>query len=373
MKLIKDPKILYPVLGAVCALLGTGALLLGMILLWGALCVAANAFFAAGIVCGTESKTVRRSNPMANFSEDEPEEIDVQTFRVPILPALLALLLAVAAGLITKSPLVGLLVLFTWGGVGFPLVACVLGRQEFGLSMQTGLISASVLTGIAGALQVWVSSPGNTFDLKYCYTRLTDVIGNAFSTVFAELSAAAQKEPIPLPDGTSLTDFLSAYSPEEFAKNAVDTLLSVMPSVFAVAVLVLCCATWWGMKAILIRTRNTEVKYMGRIDGYVPGRILPTLYLLFVIANLLTEPGSGFQIAAMNVVTVLSAVLTYAGFSLILYVINTRVRAKVGRIFLILATVAVSVSSCGGSILVLLGLFSAGRDLRKTFGGGTYL
>ena len=111
----KEQKIFFPILSVLFALTGTAALFLGMPLSWLAALVGANVFLAAGMVCGTEVKTIRRKNPMARFSEEEPEELEGKMYRVPFLSVLLALLAALVAGLITKSAVAGLLIFFTMG------------------------------------------------------------------------------------------------------------------------------------------------------------------------------------------------------------------------------------------------------------------
>lgn len=367
----KNLKIIYPIVGSVIALCGTVALFLDLWGTWLVCCLAANVFLASGLVCGTEVKIVRRKNPMAQFSEDEPAELEGQMYRVPFLSVLAALLMALITGLISGSGIIGLLVLFTWGGLGIPLAACVLTRTDFGLSLQTGLISSIALTALGGVIQIFISSPGNSFDPKYCFEQIVTKIQAPFISALTQAQELAQSQNIVLPDGMNLSERLSLISTEDLIQ-AVNTLLSFVPGLFAIAVLCLSCIIWWGMKAALKKDAGVEIKYMGRIDGYRPGTILPILYLLFFIANLFSKPGSALQIASMNVVYVLSAVLTFAGFSLILYLINTRATSVTARVFLILAAVAVSLSSCGGSILLFLGMFSAGRDLRGLFGGGTY-
>jgi uncharacterized protein YybS (DUF2232 family) len=87
---------------------------------------------------------------------------------------------------------------------------------------------------------------------------------------------------------------------------------------------------------------------------------------------MLSASGSTLQITSMNVTYVISAVLTFAGFSVVLYFINTKAPSVAVRVLLTIVTSVVGLSSCGGSLLLLLGLFSAGRDLRGLFGGGTY-
>lgn len=368
----KNLKLIYPLVGSAAALCGTGALFLGLWGTWLAFCLAANIFLAAGLVCGTEVKTVRRKNPMAQFSEDEPAELEGKMYRVPYLTILAAIFAATAAGLISGSAIAGLVTLFTWGGLGFPLAACVLTRTDFGLSLQTGLISSIAFTALGGIIQIFISSPGNSFNPEYCFEQIVTGIKNAVMTVLEQAQTLAQSQNIILTDGTPLSDLLSAVSTEETVTQAVTAFLSAIPGLYAIGILFFSCIVWWGMKAALKRDSKIETKYMGRLDGYRPGAILSPIYLLFFLANLFSESGSTLQIASMNVIYVVSAVLTFAGFSVVLYLINTRTPSITARVFLTIAVVAVSLSSCGGSLLLLLGLFSAGRDLRGIFGGGTY-
>lgn len=373
MNQTKNLKTVYSILAAGIALCGTVALFLGLFGLWLCSCLAANVFLAAGLVCGTEVRPFRKKNPMAEISEEAPEEIEGHVFRVPMLSVIVALIVTVAAGLISGSAITALLVLFTWGGLGFPLAMCILYRSDFGLSLQTGLISSIALSAIAGVIQIFISTPDHSFDLKYCLEQISTRMKEAVVAALTEMQTLAGSQPLPMPDGTDASEFLTTISADETARQIVNAFLSATPALFAIGILTLLCIIWWGTKMALKKDSTVEIKYMGRLDGYVPGRILSPVYLLFFLANLLSEAGSALQIASMNVVYVVSAVLTFAGFSLVLYIINTRAPSVAARVLLIVATVAVSMSSCGGSILILLGLLSTGRDLRGTFGGGTYL
>lgn len=368
----KNLKMIYPILGSAAALCGTVALFLGLWGTWLAACLTANVFIAAGMVCGTEIKTIRRKNPMAQFSEDEPQEMEGQMYRVPFLSVLVALMVAIVAGLISGSAIVGLLTLFTWGGLGIPLAACVLTRTEFGLSLQTGLISSIVFTALGGVIQVFISTPGNSFDPEYCLEAIAIKLINGVTAVLTEFQKLTQAQQITLADGTVLSELFSSVSVEETATQVVNAFLSATPGLYAIFVLALLCVIWWGMKLALKKDAGVEIKSMGRLDGYRPGRILSPIYLLFFLVNLVSEAGSVMQIASMNVIYVVSAVLTFAGFSILLYFINTRAPSVGLRVLLTVVTVVAGLSSCGSSLLLLLGLFSTGRDLRGMFGGGTY-
>lgn len=368
----KNLKITYPILGSIIALCGTVALFFGLWGTWLAGCLAANVFIAAGLVCGTEIKTIRRKNPMAQFSEDEPKEMEGQMYRVPFLSVLIALGMAIVTGLLSGSAIFGLLTFFTWGGLGIPLGACVLTRTDFGLSLQTGLISSVVFTAVGGAIQIFISSPGNSFDPEYCLEAIATKLTDGLTAALTEFQTLTQSQQITLADGTELSQLFSSISAEETAAEAVKVFLSATPALYAIFVLFLLCVIWWGLKAALKKDAGVEIKSMGRLDGYRPGWILSPLYLIFFLVNLFSESGSILQIASMNIIYVVTAVLTFAGFSILLYFINTRIPSAVARVFLTIATVVVSLSSCGGSLLLLLGLFSTGRDLRGMFGGGTY-
>ncbi len=372
MNKTKNLKMIYPILGSALALCGTGALFLGLLGTWLACLLGANVFIAAGLVCGTEIKTVRKKNPFAQFSEDEPEELEGRMLRVPFLSPLGAFLAALLAGFLSGSAIAGLLVFFTWGGLGLPLAACVLTHTDFGLSLQTGLISSVVFTAIGGSIQVVLSSPGHSFDLKYCLETATDRLNESLVMDLTEFQTVVQTQSEALgSDAELLKPFLSV-APTEMAEQSVNLFLSATPALFAIVVLFLSCVLWFGMKSALKKDATIEVKHMGRLDGYRPGAILSPMYLVFFLANMFSATGSGLQIASMNLIYVISAILTFAGFSVVLYFINTKAPSVAVRVLLTIVTVVVGLSSCGGSLLLLLGLFSASRDLRGMLGGGTY-
>ncbi len=371
MNHLRQPKTLYPILSALLALCGTVALCLGLLGTWIAALVGANVFTAAGTVCGTEVRTVRRKNPMARFSEDEEEELEAKVYRIPLVSVLLALLAALAVGIIYQSAVLGLLTLFTWGGLGYPLAIGILARTEFGLSLQTGLISATALTGIGGLLQIWISSPGNSFDPKYCFDMVRTKLLNLLTDGIRETEALLEGQSQFLPEAATIPALWGDLPPEEVAALWTDTFFSVTPALFAIGVLALLCGIWWLTKVALKRCSTVEVQYMGRIDTYRPGRALSLLYLVCFLANLLAPAGSALQIAGTNLVAVISAVLTFAGFSLVLYIINTRIPSAAARVILTIVAAVTGISSCGMSLLLFLGLLSSGRDLRGFFGGGT--
>ena len=151
----------------------------------------------------------------------------------------------------------------------------------------------------------------------------------------------------------------------------LNSALVTLPAVIAVILLLTLCVLWFGIKAALKRDASVEIKHMGRLDGYQPARALSPIYLISVLLSLFSQGNSVIQISATNAMYVLSAVLMFAGFSLILYIINTRAPSAVARVFLVIGTVITACSSCGSSLLVLLGLMSIGRDMRGGFGGGT--
>ncbi len=371
MKKAKNPKILYPILSALFAGAGTAGLLLGLPTLWICGLLAANVFLAAGIVLGTEVKTVRRKNPFAQFSEEEPEEEEARMFRVPMLSVLVAIAAALLAGFLARSAVVGLLVLFTWGGFGFPLAMCILYRSDFGEAMQTGLLTSVGLTAVGGAIQIFLSSPGNSFDPKHCFTWIADTLKTNLTTLLTEGKALAQTQTLPGEEGAKWMEAIRGLNPQAMAEELVTTFLSLTPALFAILVLGLLCVIWWSTKKALQKHPTVEVKYMGRPDGFLPGRGLPLIYFVGFLINLLAPAGSVFAIASVNVVYVLSAILMYAGFSLILYAVNTRARSKALRVVFTLVAIFLGLSSCGSWLLMILGLFSAGRDLRGLFGGGS--
>ncbi len=370
MSKFKQRKMIYPLLSLGFALTGTVALFLGLLGTWIAGLVGANVFLIAGMICGTDVKTIRRKNPMARFSEEEPEELEGKVYRIPFLSVLIALLVALVSGLVAKSAVIGLLMFFTWGGLGFPLALCILYRSDFGASLQTGLISSVIMTGIAGAIQVWISSPGNSFDVTYCLTALQTKVQTWITLALQEAQTLLATQSELYGESYDFSSLFGTATPEETAALLTETLISLLPALFAIGVLALLCAIWWLTKMALKRATVVDVKYMGRIDGYRAGRALSPLYLLFLLLGLFLESGSALQIVGTNMVSVLCAVLMFAGFSLVLYIINTRISSAVARVFLTIATVLVGFSSCGSSLLLLLGMFSSGRDLRGRFGGG---
>lgn len=364
-------KFIYPAVGSALALCGTVALCLGLLGTWIAFLLGANIFIGAGLCCGTDVRTVRPKKVLPQISEDEPEEFEGKMYRVPFLSVLAAVLAAIAAGILFRSAILGLLTFFTWGGLGLPLAACVLSQTNFAGAMQTGLVSSAGVTSLAGVIQVFLSSPNHSFDPQYCLEQLAGRIKDTVTAALAELENMLSR-PNTLPDGTDLSELIGAASSEETITAAIHSVFAITPGLFALAVLILSFGIWWGMKIALKRSGNVDIKYMDRIDGYRPSRFLSLIYLVFILINMASEQGSVAQIVSMNVVYVLSVILTFAGFSLILYFINTRAPSASARALLTVAAAVIGLSSCGSSLLLLLGLLSAGRDLRGVLGGGTY-
>lgn len=382
MKKTANLKTLYPTLWLVLSLGGTGAIFLGMPVLWLGLCLAANVFCAAGAVCGTERVPQPKRRPKISlFPEDSKEENaeekneapkseEGELFRIPTTPMLLALCAALGAGLILKSPILALVILFTWGGLGYPLALSILYRKEFGLALQSGLLSATVFSGIAGVIQVFLSSPNHTFDPQYCLNRLVEVMKAPFIQVLnqAKELIAAQEIDLSAAELSALRTVLE--TPEETITQMVSNIISILPGLLAVAVLALLCVIWWGTKTALKKYDGFEVMYMGRLDNYAPSKILLTVYMVFFAIQMFTKPGTVMQIASSNIILVISAVLAYSAISLIVYIINSRVRSGALRVLLTVALILFA-TSFGGQILVMLGLLATLIDLRKMLGGGT--
>lgn len=367
-------KTIYPWLYLLSAVIGTVCIfapvqnlpvLMGSTLLLPIAILAANVFSAAWVVSSTEIQTISRPNPRARFFENEPQTVETNVYRIPLIPVLLSLLGALVSGLLTGSPIVGLIVLFLWGMLSYPLALCILYRNEFALSMQTGLISATVFTAIAGVIQVFISSPGNRFQLKYCYDAFIFKLRNFLIGTINEAMT------VPPEDGFTVADQMKGINIPELVDSFITSLVSLSPAIFAIVVLAVLCIIWWLTKAALKRGTDVDVKYMGRIDGYTPSRITSVLYLIFFFVYFFGTEGSGWQLAGLNVFYVVSAVLTFAGFSFVLYMINTHAPSRAARIVLTVGAILVGSSSCGGQLLILAGLMSAGNDLRARFGGGT--
>ena len=336
------------------------ALLLGSTLLLPVSIVAANVFSAAWVVTGTEIQTVSRPNPRARFFENEPETVELKMYRVPLLPILLAAAGALISGLVTGSPLVGLIVLMLWGVLSYPLALGILYRNGFALSLQSGLITTSVITALAGVLQIFVWSPGSSFQLQYCYDAAVSRIKAVFVSSLEQVSAT--------PEGAEL---LKGINFSELADASITATVSLLPALFAIAVLTVLCLLWWLIKALLKRDPRVDVKYMGRIDGYTPSRVVSFLYLLFFLLYFFSAEDSALVLLGMNVFYVVSAVLLFAGFSFLLFIINTRAISPGLRIALTVGAALLALSSLGGQLLVLAGLLCAGNDLRGRFGGDT--
>lgn len=385
----KKLETIYFILAIGFALCGSVALYFMLPFSWLALALAANVFCAASVVCGTELKTisVRRVLPRlseesfkdggSSFSEGAGERgvVNQAVFRVPAFLFFFALLLAVVIGFASGSAWIGLLILFTWGGLGYQIARCVLSRFDFGLSMQTGLIGAGICTALAGGIQVFVSTPDHSFGLKNSIMWVSDSLKNYLSDSFSKLSAylnAQNLEALPKESRTYIELLRGSLSdPALLASETVDQFISLVPGLFAVVVLSLLCIIWWGTKAALKRNTGFEVKYMGSLDHYIPSPMVVTAYIVSVFLEMLCPQGSALQIAGTSIVLVLSAVLAFSGFSLILFIINSRVRSAALRTVLIIGIPLVVLPTCGGSVLFLCGLLATWVDLRKLLGGGS--
>ncbi|MBP3301000.1 MAG: DUF2232 domain-containing protein [Clostridia bacterium] len=361
-------KIIYPFVGTVCAAGGTVALLSrgtnpGALFLWLFLLFAANLFIAAGIVCGAREETVEIPNPKA-FREGEPKTVTSTLRRIPALSIVLALgATAVVAGL-TYSVLDSLLTLFTWGALSYPLARCILNRTPFGASMQSGLISASVLTLLAGVVHVFKVAPDHTFRLQYAYDLAVNAVRDKILPLLTEAKEILLSQPIADP---LLTDF----SPEQTANWMIESLLSFLPALFAIAALFALCLLWWLIKWAVSKDDSFPVRHMGRLDNYSPSRVLFIVYMASFLLYMISEEGSIPETVGMNLTSVTSAILAFAGFSLVLFVINTRATSKFARIGLSVLTLILGFDSCGYQALTLAGLFSS-DNLRQFLGGGTY-
>lgn len=355
---------IYPVAGIACALWASTALYFGLIPIWIAFALGANVFLAAGVVCGTQVKTVRRKNPLAQFSEDEPAEVEHQSFRIPTIPLLIGVLAGLTFGLIAQSAVYGLLTLLTWGGLGIPLAIAVLARQEFSDAMQSGLTASILVTAVAAFIQVFLSVPGHTFNVQYAF----DLVFNKTKAIF--LQALTLMQSAELPEQAGMLD-LNGLTVEEAAELYAKEWVPTIPGIYAALILGGLCIVWWGLKAAVSKDPRIEIKYMGRADNYVPGRILSVVFLISMVCGSLIRQGSALQIAGANLSLICAAIIAFGGFSLILYIVNTRAKSKFLRFFLACGILALSFFVCGAPALFLIGIVNSYIDLRKLLGGGT--
>lgn len=365
---------LFPLLGILCAILGTGALLArvdndGTLLVWGLLLLAANAFFAAATVGGTQEQVVKVPNRHVGFGDSEPDMVEKTMHRIPLYPMFLALAAGVGIGFYTGSALDGLLTLFTWGGFGYPLAHCILRRQSFGFSLQIGLLSSAVCTALAGVIHVFKVSPNHSFQLKYCFDIAVQAVENKLLPAVTMIKdvICSQEE---IPGGeTLLTKLFRTESAEALTETLTRNLVYLIPALFTLAVFAALCVAWWICKELLKRGTKLDVSYMGRLDGYVPGRGVMIVYFVSYLALAMGAEGSVLPILAQNINQILYYVLVYAGFSVLLFVINTRVESKALRAVMVAVLVMClfAFNSYVSQLLVLIGLF--GWNFRKILGG----
>lgn len=350
----------YLLIAAGLALCATAALRFSF-LIWCGFCIASNTFFAAWLTWNTSSKTVKKKDLLGFGEEEAPMEITV--LRVPLFPLITALIAAIVTVLITDNAFDALLIFLAWGGIGFPLGLCVLRRSEFPLSMMSGLIWGSVAALIAGAAQVLILSPGFSFQLQYCL----DLLSSQTTNWVTDLLQAVQSVEVPQEFSGMIQSLSELFPTDLLAEQIAMSILRTVPAVYAVGILILCCACWFSLKKVLMRS-DVDIKYMGRLDGYSASRAASGVFLIAALLRLFSSSRSVMYIACSNVLTVLSAVLAFAGFSLILYYLNIRVASKPVRILLILLALGAGLFF-GSWLFTVLGLLTAGRNTRSGLGG----
>lgn len=360
--------IIYPSLAALCALVGTGALLArgnneGTLLIWGILLLAANVLWAASVVVGTKEERIKRQVTPKN-GEETARTVEVRAHRIPLYPIWLALAAALTVGLVTGSVFDGLMTLFTWGILGYIAAHCILRRFPFGFSMQIGLISASAVTALAGVIHVFKVSPDFSFELKYCFDLAQGAIQNKLAGILQSAVDLLNAQ------GMDTTGTVFALSPQTVAEELTYSLMLSLPSLFAIAMLAILCITWWASKELLKRDPKIEIKHMGRLDGYIPGRGVTIFYFAAYVLYMLSGDSIAVNAIGRNLHAVASYVLIFAGFSLALFIINTRAASKPMRILLSVLTLFFAFDSCGSQLLIFAGMFSS-QDLRQMMGGGT--
>lgn len=367
-------KTAYPWLYLICVAVGAIALFLPLanasaatvsVLILPIAPLVTNIFAALWTVTATEIRSVQRPNPRARLSADEPKTVEGHMFHVPSLPVFLSLLGALVTGFLTESPLLALFIFFLGGALGYALALCILYRTGFAFAMQIGLIFTSLSSILAGVIQVFLSSPSHSFSLSYCYDAALSWLQWAARTSIDMLKTS------PVQESQALLEQLNGIDVNSVMENALNSFLSVAPAMFAIVALALCCLIWWIVKALLKRTTAPETAFMERVDHYVPSRVTSILYLIFFLVYLFGGEDSAFRLMGMNVFEIVSAVLAFAGFSFVLYIINTHARPGFSRVLLVAIAIIVGLSSCGMQILILAGLLNAGRDLRPFLGGET--
>ena len=366
-------KKIYSLFAFLCAAVGTFALLArglneSALLFWGLLLLGANVFTVSAVVLNTRKDKVRIPvRPGAKSDDKAPREAEV--YRIPTLPVFLAFAAGVATGLATGSVMDGFLVFLTWGMVGYPLAHCILRRDGFGSAMQSGLIVSTLTTLLAGFIHAFKVT-GIALDLEYCYDIAVRAVADKMLPAVELTKAILAQQPTDLLSENAATLLFRTQPADRIAMDLAETLAMMAPALFALTVLGILCLIWWITKEILKRYDTVPVGTMGRLDGYVPSRVVTAIYLLSFLLSLIAGDSLWMSMLASNLSTVVSTVLLYSGFSLILFIIDTRATSKPLRVALSVLTVILAFDSLGSMLLLIAGIFNS-VPLRTVIGGGT--
>lgn len=366
-------KKIYSLLAILCAAAGTFALLArelneSALLFWGILLMGANVFTAVAVVLNTRKERIRIPvRPGSPDEKKEPKEAEV--YRIPLLPVFASIAAGVATGLATGSVMDGFLVFLTWGMLGYPLAHCILRRDNFGAAAQTGLLVTTLTTLLAGFIHAFKVT-GIALDLEYCYDIAVRAVADKLLPAVELTKAVLSQQPATPLTETAATLLFRTQPAEHIATDLAETLALMAPALFTLAVLGALCLIWWITKEILKRSDTVSVGFMGRLDGYVPSRAVTAVYLLSFLLSLIAKDSLWMSMLASNLSTIASTVLLYSGYSLILFIIDTRATSKPLRIILSLLALILAFDSFGSTIILIAGIFNS-VPLRTVIGGGT--
>ena len=254
--------------------------------------------------------------------------------------------------IVTKDPTPGLLILALFFPVGLAVGSGCMMRKKLNSTGAGALIYGSVFFLIVFAVYAVFST--------YPDVSFSAAAENIKGMIVPEIEKAIFS--IMESDQNISSEYNYIYSYEYLASLA----FSYIPTVIGIWIIGSATVSFWLLKAIF-KVFDQDVAFMGRFSEFKVSRTGAFVYFLATIASVMAM-GSALSTTALNFSGVMSVVLSYAGISLISFLLELKNVSDPVRYIIVGFLLLVGLMPFGFSYLLsLVGLFDAYLDIRERF------
>ena len=253
---------------------------------------------------------------------------------------------------VTKDPIPGLMLLLLFFPVGLAVGSCCSARKKLNTAGGMSLLYGSVFFLLMfTAYTVFSTYPDISF---------TSAAENIKDLIIPEIETAVSS--LLGEDLGISSEYSYVYSFEYIATLA----FSYIPTVIGLWFIGSATVAFWLLKAVF-KAFNQDVSFMGCFSEFKVSRTGAFIYFLATVASVLSM-GSALSTTAVNFTGIMSIVLSYAGISLISFLLDLKNISDPLKYIIIGVLLFLGLMPFGFSYLLsLVGLADAYLDIRRRF------